>query len=463
VNPPASFFFATAIMLGFPVASGEAEDADDLDSDEFLRAVAHAPDTAAPHPASGRGSVTEALERIGHYKIEEKIGRGGMGIVYRAEDEKLKRIVALKVLPRDFDEDDHRRKRFLREARVAAAIAHPNVATIHEVGEADGRIYIAMELAAGTTLRARLEKGALSVAETLRIGKDIARGVGKAHARGIAHRDLKPDNVMVSPDGAVKVLDFGLAKPMDDPKPEEQVTVTQEGRIVGTPGYMSPEQATGRTVDVRTDVFALGVILYEMVTGTRPFKGQTSMDALIATSRDAYVPASKLAKIPPSLDQLIKKCLEKEPSDRPASATEVLTALDAVDVAAKKKPLLAYVLVGLGASGLAVWALASSHPAPPAANANPTPNASPSPSPSATADPTPTAATPTTSASAAAVAAPAASSAVRPTPAPTLPYHVVAAGVTVPKPPVASPPSAAPVVATPPSGAPGGVIERSPY
>jgi hypothetical protein len=152
------------------------------------------------------------------------------------------RTVALKVLPEDFSEDGHRQRRFLREARLAAALVHPNVATIHEVGEAEGRIYIVMELVTGTTLRRRLEGGPLPVEEAVRIAKDIARGVAKAHARGIAHRDLKPDNVMVSDDGTVKVLDFGLAKPVerepqsgDDP---ENVTVTQEGRIIGTPGYL---------------------------------------------------------------------------------------------------------------------------------------------------------------------------------------------------------------------------------
>src|SRR3954469_12276743 len=160
------------------------------EEDEFLRMVAHAPEAHAPPSGS-----TETLTKLAQFDIEEKIGRGGMGIVYRAVDTKLRRTVALKVLPEDFDDDQSRRKRFMREARVAAAIAHPNVATIHEVGEADGRIYIAMELVDGTTLRRKLEQGRLPIDDALRIGKDIARGVGKAHAQGIAHRDLKPDNV----------------------------------------------------------------------------------------------------------------------------------------------------------------------------------------------------------------------------------------------------------------------------
>src|SRR4051812_8506185 len=158
------------------------------DEDEFLRMVARAPEAKAP--PSG---TTETLTKLAQFDIEEKIGRGGMGIVYRAVDTKLRRTVALKVLPEDFDDDQSRRKRFLREARVAAAIAHPNVAAIHEVGEVDGRIYIAMELAPGTTLRKRLEGGPLPVAQALRIASDVARGVARAHARKIAHRDLKPD------------------------------------------------------------------------------------------------------------------------------------------------------------------------------------------------------------------------------------------------------------------------------
>ncbi len=424
------------------------------DSDEFLRAIARAPEAAAPT------SSPELPAQVGPFKILERIGRGGMGIVYRAEDEKLKRVVALKVLPQDFDEDGHRRRRFLREARLAASIAHPNVATIHEVGEADDRIYIAMELVRGKTLRAR---GKVTIEEAVRIVKEIARGVAKAHAAGIAHRDLKPDNVMISNEGEVKVLDFGLAKPTEEKKvadDPEQATVTQEGRIVGTPGYMSPEQATGRGIDVRTDVFSLGVILYELLTGTRPFKGETSMDQLIATSRDEYTPPSDLnPKVSAAIEKVVDRCLKKEPQERFTDAAELLAALDAAGTAPPKElgrspwiMVVAVVTIGIGAARLVLGGetTAASTQTPPIATSV---QGSPSP-------PIPTAseiapapkeivAPPIASAIPAATsAAPIIAPVKAPPPRPVVSVVVPAE----PKPPPAPPPSA-----------PGGVIETSPY
>jgi serine/threonine-protein kinase len=383
-----------------------------------------------------------------------------MGIVYRAEDEKLRRTVALKVLPEDFDDDAHRRKRFLREARVAAAIAHPNVAAIHEVGEADGRVYIAMELASGTTLRKRLDGGALSVDESLRIARDIARGVGRAHARSIAHRDLKPDNVMVSDDGAVKVLDFGLAKPMElapsSGDDAENVTVTQEGRIIGTPGYMSPEQARGAAIDVRTDVFSMGVMLYEMLTGTRPFSGSTSMDTLIATSRDGYTPASrKNPRVPAAIDRVIAKCLEKEPAERYATAEELLAALEAVRMdapAGSRVRNLAIVAIATVAIGVGLWRMNAAGADSIAAKP------SEPPPPRIVVDPTPL------------TAAASASTIVESAPKPSDPKRVEApprGGVAIARPPAAPPKPSAAVSAAPavtPTESPGGgVIQKSPY
>lgn len=300
------------------------DDGEDSD-DDFLRAVARTPEIA-PRSAPAPDSLT----RLAQFRIEGKLGRGGMGIVYRAEDEKLRRTVALKVLPDDFADDEQKRKRFLREARVAGSINHPNVATVYEVGEIEGRIYIAMELAAGVTLRKLMEERRLDETEAVKIGVEIARGVSRAHARGIAHRDLKPDNVMVDEAGKVKVLDFGLARTVEiSAAGEESATWTQEGRIAGTPGYMSPEQATGRTADVRTDVFALGVILYEMLAGRRPFVGETSMEVVIATSRDQPSPLSKSAPtVSHAVGAVVMRCLEKEASLRFASAEEVLLALE---------------------------------------------------------------------------------------------------------------------------------------
>jgi serine/threonine protein kinase len=275
----------------------------------------------------------ELPERVAHFRLLERLGVGGMGVVYRAQDEKLLRIVALKVLAKNREGDDTMRKRFLREARIAAGISHANVAAIYEAGEDEGRIYIAMELAHGTTLRRRLEGGPLEVREAVRIAKEIARGVGRAHAREVAHRDLKPDNVMVGDDGAVKVLDFGLAKPPaarpSSPPGPDSSSLTQVGRIVGTPGYMSPEQAIGDPVDVTTDVFSLGVILYELLTGRRPFVGDSPLELVLSTSRDTPTPASQLnPSVPPALEAILDRCLEKDPADRYSTADELLAALE---------------------------------------------------------------------------------------------------------------------------------------
>jgi serine/threonine-protein kinase len=452
--------------------SGADDDGDDGSDDDFLRALAAAPDV--------RPSLSETLTQLAHFRIEERIGRGGMGIVFRAEDEKLRRTVALKVLPQDFGTDEKRRRRFMREARVAASISHPNVATVHEIGEADGRIYIAMELVSGTTLRHRLEKGPLPIAEALRMGKEIASAAAKAHERGIAHRDLKPDNVMVSDNGTIKVLDFGLAKPTEDaPKSStESATLTQEGGIVGTPGYMSPEQATGRALDVRTDIFSLGVMLYEMVSGTRPFRGETSMDTLIATSRDPHRKLSELdVVIPSSFERTIDRCLEKDPTARYASAKELRAALDEIDLGkksmppapapspprAKWTPLIAVGAVAI--AGLVTWKLASGNPSAPIAPESPPPSllVSTTPTVATTATPIPTTtATPTTTSTA--TSTPTAISTTTPTVASgprVVRTQAPSATASAAPPPTAT---AVPPPADTASAAPGGgVIQKSPY
>ncbi|MDB5215582.1 MAG: Serine/threonine protein kinase [Myxococcaceae bacterium] len=274
-------------------------------------------------------------QRLGRYRIEEKLGEGGMGVVFKATDEKLRRTVALKVLADDVVNDADRRRRFLREARLAASLTHPNIATVHDVGETDdGHIYIAMELVAGHSLRHRLEKGALGPNAAVRIAKDLTRALVKAHNLGIVHRDLKPDNVMVSDELEVKVLDFGLAKPVatDDAREEPGANasvVTEDGRVIGTPGYMAPEQAAGRAVDARTDVFAVGVVLYEMATGVRPFRGDSAMDVIIATARDEPARPSALApEIGSALERVIMRCLEKNADARYADAPELMRALE---------------------------------------------------------------------------------------------------------------------------------------
>ena len=272
---------------------------------------------------------------LGRYRIEEKLGEGGMGVVFKATDEKLRRTVALKVLSDGVVNDPDRRRRFLREARLAASLTHPNIATVHDVGETDdGHIYIAMELVTGHSLRRRLESGPLGATTAVRIAKDLTRALIKAHKVGIVHRDLKPDNVMVSDELEVKVLDFGLAKPVAQPlardAPRELASVvTEDGRVVGTPGYMAPEQAAGRAVDARTDIFAVGVVLYEAATGVRPFRGESAMDVIIATARDEPArPSAVEAGIGGALDRVILRCLEKNADARYGDATELLSALE---------------------------------------------------------------------------------------------------------------------------------------
>jgi serine/threonine protein kinase len=274
---------------------------------------------------------------LAHFRIEAALGEGGMGIVYRAMDEKLRRLVALKVLPESFAKDEERRRRFMREARSAAAVTHANIATVYEVGEADGQIFIAMELVDGESLRDRLEKG-ISVPEVVRIAREIARGLGRAHGKGIVHRDLKPENVMITRHDEVKILDFGLAKlreptgasPGAAGADETTTNLTGEGRLLGTPAYMSPEQARGKEVDARTDVFSFGVLLYEMLAGDRPFVGQTTQDVITSVLRDTPARVSKLnSLVPAEVERVIERCLEKEPDARYAHGSEVLEALNA--------------------------------------------------------------------------------------------------------------------------------------
>jgi len=198
-------------------------------------------------------------KNVAHFRVEAELGRGGMGVVYRALDEKLGRLIALKVLPASLAQDRTRADRFLREARAAARFVHPAIATVFEIGESDGLLFIAMELVSGRTLRERWAERSLTTREALTIAREVAGALAKAHAAGIVHRDLKPENVMLSEDGAVKILDFGISKALGEETTAEGETAwtTREGIILGTPGYMSPEQAAGKKCDQRADVFAV--------------------------------------------------------------------------------------------------------------------------------------------------------------------------------------------------------------
>jgi len=259
-----------------------------------------------------------------------------MGVVYRAHDESLRRDVALKVMPRTGNEE--RRQRFLREARSAAGITHPNVAVVHQIGEDEGRIYIAMELVNGESLRQRLERGPFAEPTALQLAGQIAQGLAAAHDRGIVHRDLKPENVMITADGVVKLLDFGLAKTEADTRSADRAEValaktetlvtSDEGRVMGTPEYMSPEQALGEPLDVRSDVFSFGIVLYEMLAGKRPFSGSSTGAVMVAIARDAPPPLrERVPSIEATTEAVVNRCLAKAPAERFADASEIVAAL----------------------------------------------------------------------------------------------------------------------------------------
>ncbi len=269
--------------------------------------------------------------RLGRYEILSPLGAGGMGEVYRARDTELRRTVALKVLPEDVATDPDRLKRFEREARATAALSHPNVLTVFDVGREDGRAYLVFELLEGSTLGTRLARGPLRTDETLGYAGQIARGLAAAHARGIVHRDLKPDNLFLTTAGFVKVLDFGLARVQ--PSTERNTTasdVTGPGTVMGTVSYMAPEQAKGHPGDARSDIFALGTVLYEMLSGKHPFRRDSSAETLTAILRDEPADLGTLAEaVPTAVVRLVRRCLEKRPEDRFQTANDLALALEA--------------------------------------------------------------------------------------------------------------------------------------
>jgi serine/threonine protein kinase/tetratricopeptide (TPR) repeat protein len=265
---------------------------------------------------------------ISHYSITDELGRGGMGVVYAAQDTKLGRKVALKVLARDVASDHDRVARFIREAQAASAINHPNIATIYEIDEVDGLTFIAMELVEGETLRVRIAAGIPSFDEILDLARQITGALGKAHELGIVHRDIKPENIVVRPDGLVKILDFGLAKLLQEPEGgEKQVTLTQEGAVMGTARYMSPEQARGAAVDARSDVFSVGAVLYEMATGLPAFPGDGHVEVLYAVVSSPPAPMSSDTGIPRDFQEVVARALAKTPDDRFSDCAVMARAL----------------------------------------------------------------------------------------------------------------------------------------
>ena len=277
-------------------------------------------------------------EKIGLYQILAVLGAGGMGEVYRARDSRLERDVAIKVLSQSFAGDPDRLRRFQQEARAVATLNHPNIVVVYEVGDYRDSYYMVSELLEGETLRETLIGGPLPQRRAIEYASQIAEGLAAAHDKGVVHRDLKPENVFVTKDARVKILDFGLAKlaRTDAPTPGEGATATvpahtMPGMVLGTAGYMSPEQVRGKEVDARTDIFAFGAILYEMLSGRRAFKGESSIETMNAILKDdpPELEVEKL-KLSPGLERIVRRCLEKEPSRRFQSARDVGFALEAI-------------------------------------------------------------------------------------------------------------------------------------
>ena len=318
-------------------------------------------------------------QTFGHYRVIEKIGEGGMGVVYRAHDELLDRDIALKVLPASNFQDPAARAKLLREARIASQLNHPHICTIHEVGEAEGQVYIAMEFVEGQPLSARLAAGPLPKEQVLRYGIQLAEALGQAHGRGVLHRDFKSPNVIITKEGRAKVLDFGLAKRLTGEELGEATrslaSLTSPGILTGTLAYMAPEQLAGQPADARSDIWSLGVVLYEMAAGKPPFQGQTGFElsSEILNKKPRPLPA----QVPAELRAVIDRCLEKEPERRFQRAAEVQSALEAIQkgtvspwvawrywlarhfglVLAGAFVVLAVVLFGFNVAGLRTWLL----------------------------------------------------------------------------------------------------------
>jgi DNA helicase-2/ATP-dependent DNA helicase PcrA len=283
-------------------------------------------------------AITETI--IAHYRIMEPIGAGGMGAVFKAYDTKLQRVVALKLLPPEYISQQDRRRRFFQEARAASALNHPHILTVYEVGEDDGKPYIAMEYVEGETLRHKIKSRSLDLKETLDISIQIAEGLGKAHQAGIIHRDLKPENLMISRDGYAKILDFGLAKLVAQREralagDSEQKTLlrveTESGTLLGTVNYMSPEQLLGQRVDRRCDIFSFGVVICELLTGKCPFVHDNRIDTMHAIlHEEPKLPMSSTAELRPDLRQLLNKALAKTPKHRYQTVTELAADLKSV-------------------------------------------------------------------------------------------------------------------------------------
>src|SRR5580698_853680 len=274
--------------------------------------------------------------KLDGYEILGLLGAGGMGEVYRARDPALKREVAIKVLPSFVSQDPDRLRRFEQEAQAAAALNHPNILAVHQFGTFEGAPYLVSELLEGSTLRQLLQRGPIPVRKAIDYGVQIAHGLAAAHEKGIVHRDLKPENLFVTKDGRIKILDFGLAKliqsnPGSNASEPTRTQETEPGLVMGTPGYMAPEQVRGKTVDYRADIFALGAILYEMLASKRAFQRSTSAETMTAILNEDPPNISQMERnTPPGLQRVVNRCLEKSPEQRFQSASDLAFALEAL-------------------------------------------------------------------------------------------------------------------------------------
>ena len=319
-----------------------------------------------------------AGETVGHYRVLHTLGKGGMGEVYAAEDTKLHRTVALKILPAVFASDPAFLERFQREAQAVAALNHPNIVTIYSVEENRGRPFITMECVEGRPLSDLIVGGGMPIDRILRTGIEVADAMASAQQRGITHRDLKPANIMIGVDGRAKVLDFGLAKERDLELAHGGDTVTRmsreltgEGKILGTVAYMSPEQAEGKPVDPRSDIFSLGIILHEMATGERPFQGDTNVSVISSIIKDTPKPVTDInPALPADFARIVRRCLAKDPSRRYQTAADVRNELDELKqdtgsvavgpgrpASKSSRSSFAWILTSIAGLGVAVMAL----------------------------------------------------------------------------------------------------------
>ena len=273
--------------------------------------------------------------KLGPYEIQSLVGAGGMGEVYRAHDARLDRTVAIKILPVSYSADRDRLQRFAQEARAAAALNHPNILSIFDIGDNRGAPYVVSELLEGETLRDCLRRGPLSVRRAIDHALQVARGLAAAHDKGIVHRDLKPENLFITDDGRVKILDFGLAKltrPESARESGDAPTIqalTEPGVVMGTVGYMSPEQVRGKDADARSDIFSFGAIVYEMISGKRAFHGETAADTMSAILKEEPPELAETAlNVPPAMERIVRHCLEKNPAQRFHSISDVAFGLE---------------------------------------------------------------------------------------------------------------------------------------